>query len=251
MLRIGFSTKYFTLWNVDTRTEWKTIDGFNFPYQVTYFNYIQNLSMTEEDAIKKAILHGCENLEIDAELYGRNSSWSKQRELFSRIPSNLSYFFEFGKYSGKPIKDTNDSQYLFWYFQETGNIHCKNRLLSEFGFAEFEGQLIQKEQLENIIRRDSIIDKGIQDGKIFGKMVGNLDSQGFGILEVEENVILHLKFDEFKVCEYNGHRFGLPVKNGKGKRVKGQILQIGLGKHFGNGEFIVNSFEIIKPQIIY
>lgn len=251
MLRIGFSTKFFTLWNVETTTEFANVGGFNLPYQKTSFNYIQNLSTNEDEAIKKASLMGCEDLDVDVELYGRNSSFEKTREMFSRMPSDKSFFFEFGKLKDTKIQDCTDSNYLFWYFQETQNVHCSERLLNEFGFVEFEGQLIQREQLEKIIRRDAIIDKAIQDGKILGQMVGNLDSHGCGILEVEENVILHLKFNEFKVCEYNGRRYGLPVKNGKGKRVKGQILEVELGKHCGNGEFVVKSFEIIKSQIIY
>lgn len=254
MLRIGFSTKYFTLWNVDTRTEWKTIDGFNFPYQVTYFNYIQNLSMTEEDAIKKAILHGCENLEVDAELYGRNSSWSKQRELFSRIPSNVSYFFEFGKYSGKPIKDTNDSQYLFWYFQETRNIHCKSRLLAEFGFVEMNGSLVHGELARRILRQEEVCEQIRRERKIIGKMCGNLTAEGVGRMEVEDELFIYLKFPEFNLQSYNGHEYGLPSLAGKGKRIKGKILEIEIDEDDKDSlffDFNVKKFKIIKDQIIY
>lgn len=251
MLKIGFSNKYFTLWNVETTTEFTNVGGFALPYQRTVYCYLKNLSMTEEEALKKASFLGCEDLDVDVELYGRNASFDKKREMFSRIPSDKSFFFEFGKIKDTKIQDCNDSDYLFWYLNETQNIHCRERLIAEFGFVDFNGQLVHQEHATVLIKRERIIQQVLQDGRVFGVMVGNLSEYGGGSIEVEENVVLGIRFNEFKVCDYNGHKYGLPVKNGKGKRVKGHSIEVVVNNHDGNGNFDVVSFEVFKNQIIY
>jgi hypothetical protein len=47
MLQIGFSTKYFTLWDVQNQTEYSGSEG-QYSYNVTRFTYLQNLSLVEE-----------------------------------------------------------------------------------------------------------------------------------------------------------------------------------------------------------
>lgn len=84
MLRIGFSNKYFTIWNVQETTEFKKIDGLNLPYQKISYCYIQNLSMNEAEA-KKAIFKGVENFEIDHDLFGRNASFVTRKNCFQRF----------------------------------------------------------------------------------------------------------------------------------------------------------------------
>ena len=68
MIQIGFSKKYFTLWDVQETTEFQRIDGLNLPYQKISYCYLQNLSMNESEAKRKAIFKGVENFEIDFHL---------------------------------------------------------------------------------------------------------------------------------------------------------------------------------------
>ena len=81
MLRIGFSTKYFTLWDVQETIEWTSVGGLNLPYQKISYCYIQNLSMDENEAKRKAIFKGVENFEIDHELFGRNASFFHKKDI--------------------------------------------------------------------------------------------------------------------------------------------------------------------------
>ena len=156
MIRIGFSKKYFTLWDVIETTEFEQVEGVNLPFKLISFNYLQILSMDEEQAKRKAIFKNVENFEIDFDLYGRNASFSKRQELFSKIPSDKSFFFEFGRLKGQKIQDCNDFDYLFWYFQETQNEPSKNRLI-ENGFEEIDGQVVHAEHAKKIKLRDLVV----------------------------------------------------------------------------------------------
>lgn len=251
MLRIGFSNKMFTLWNVETETEFTNVGGFGLPYKRTTFQFIRNLSKDEEQALKKASFLGCEDLDVDVELYGINSSANKTRENYSRKASDESFFFEFGKYKNMLISGCTDVTFVFWYFMETNNIHCREKLLKEFGFVEYKGHLVQSDFGKQLFRREAVVQEAIRDGKVFGEMVGNLSVDGIGQIKIEENVVLYLKFKDFKVYEYTGNKFAYPTKNGKGKRVKGHLVEVVLGEHKGEGVFDVVSFEVFKNQIIY
>lgn len=254
MLRIGFSNKYFTLWNIETRTEWQTIGGFNFPYEKTYFHYLKNLSMDKQEALKKAVLEGVSDLEVDEELYGRNSSWEKKRELFSRIPSDKSFFFDFGKYCDQKISEVNDESYLFWYFQQTRNVHCRRRLLDEFNYKDYKGELVTSDHFEILERRRKVKDEIRRTGKAIGIAVSNLSSEGgVGRIEIEDEIQFHFCFPEFKLQSYKGYEYGLPLQEGKGKRIKGQLLELEISVPEDESffQFKVESFKIIKQQKIY
>lgn len=203
MLRIGFSKKYFTLWDVIETTEFEQVEGVNLPFKLISFNYLQNLSMDEEQAKRKAIFKNVENFEIDFDLYGRNASFSKRQELFSKIPSNKSFFFEFGKYKGKQIS-LIDVDYLFWYYQETLNVNAKAILLKN-GFVELNGQVVHYEHAQKISLRELVINEIEGKTELEVEVLSNIDfsSKRFRFA-IKDEVFHGVYSEEIKVLDYNG-----------------------------------------------
>lgn len=243
MLRIGFSNKYFTLWDVTTTTEFKNFDGLHLPYQKTYFHYLQNLSMDEKEAKRKAIFKGVENFDVDTDLRGRNASFYHTKELFSKIPSDKSYFFEFGRLKGQKIQDCNDFDYLFWFFNESQNIHAKARLL-ENGFEDFEGQVVHAEHAKKIKLRDLVV-KEIEDkDEIEVIILSNLNCENELRFEFKNEVF----FGVWNVCSkgyiYQGHEYFLPIIGGKPKRVKNKPVKVKIGD-FKAGVYQINELTIL------
>lgn len=251
MLRIGFSNKYFTLWNVDTRTEYQNAGGVFLPYQKTYFNYLKNLAMDEKTAKTKAILEGVEQFDVDHDLRGKSRSFVTDRAMFSKMPTDKSPFFEFGKYAGQKITEINDENYLFWYFQQTQNVHCRRRLLSEFGFVEWNDHVVSGEHFRTISRREVIELTILESGEAIGTLISNLNSEGIGRVEFDGE-LFNCRFPEFIEQYYNGRNYFIPAKSGKGKRMKNKLVSFKI-TGFDTGEFCfdVADFEVLKNQIIY
>mgnify|MGYP003605985961 FL=1 len=243
MLRIGFSNKYFTLWEVTTTTEFKNFDGLRLPYQKTYFHYLQNLSMDEKEAKRKAIFKGVENFEIDFDLYGRNASFSKRQELFSKIPSDKSFFFEFGRLKGQKIQDCNDFDYLFWYFQETQNEPSKNRLI-ENGFEEIDGQVVHAEHAKKIKLRDLVVAEIADKDEIEVIVLSNLNCENELRFEFKNEVFFGCWNENSKGYIYQGIEYFLPIIGGKPKRVKNKPVKVKIGD-FKAGVYQIKQMSVL------
>ena len=243
MLRIGFSNKYFTLWEVTTTTEFKNFDGLRLPYQKTYFHYLQNLSMDEKEAKRKAIFKGVENFEIDFDLYGRNASFSKRQELFSKIPSDKSFFFEFGRLKGQKIQDCNDFDYLFWFFNESQNIHAKARLL-ENGFEEIDGQVVHAEHAKKIKLRDLVVAEIADKDEIEVIVLSNLNCENELRFEFKNEVFFGCWNENSKGYIYQGIEYFLPIIGGKPKRVKNKPVKVKIGD-FKAGVYQIKQMSVL------
>ena len=239
MLRIGFSKKYFTLWDVTTTTEFKNFEGLHLPFQKTYFHYLQNLSMDEKEAKRKAIFKGVENFEIDHDLFGRNASFFHKKELFSKIPSDKSYFFEFGKFQGEPIKNCTDFDYLFWFFNESQNIHAKAILL-ENGFVEHEGQLLHGEHAKKIKLRNLVFKELEGKEEVQVEILSNIDGNNCFRFSYKNEVLWGGFQGQTKAMFYNGITYYLPVIDGKAKKIKGKIVTVKIEKNGLEADFNVN-----------
>lgn len=251
MLRIGFANKYFTLWNVDERTEYRDAGGVFLPFQKIYFHYIKNLAMDEKKAKTKAIFEGVEDFNVDHDLRGKTSSFSSERAMFSKMPTDKSPFFEFGKYSGQKITAVEDRQYLFWYYQESQNIHCRRRLLDEFGFKEWNDQIVEPELFEQMEYRNYVRSEILETGEGIGRLISNLDENGVGRVEFNEEIFF-VKFPEFGLNSYRGFDYYVPMKDGKQKRIKGKFLHFKInGFNLNESHFEIAEFEVLKKQIIY
>ena len=244
MLRIGFSTKYFTLWDVQETIEWTSVGGLNLPYQKISYCYIQNLSMDENEAKRKAIFKGVENFEIDHDLFGRNASFFHKKELFSKIPSDKSYFFEFGKFQGEHIKNCTDFDYLFYFFNESQNIHAKAILL-ENGFVEFEGQVVHAEHAKKIKLRNLVFNEIKEKKEVEVEILSNLAFENGFMFSFKNEVLNGIYLGEKKEMFYNGFNYYLPIIDGKAKRFKGKRAKLTIEKINGDWSFEINKIEIL------
>ena len=244
MLRIGFSKKYFTLWDVQETIEWTSVGGLNLPYQKISYCYIQNLSMDENEAKRKAIFKGVENFDVDTDLRGRNASFYHTKELFSKIPSDKSYFFEFGRLKGQKIQDCNDFDYLFWFFNESQNIHAKARLL-ENGFEDFEGQVVHAEHAKKIKLRGLVVNEIKEKKEIEVEVLSNLTRDGEFRFSIKNEVFFAYFFGNTKEMYYNGITYFLPIIDGKAKRFKGKKAKLTIEKINGDWSFEINKIEIL------
>ena len=250
MLKIGFANKHFTLWNVVEDKQFEVVGGMQIPFERTYYHFKRNLAMTEEKALKTAVLLGCNDLQVDNDLRGKSGSFCVQKT-FPKVDSKTSKLFDFGKYKGQEISQSKDQDYLFWYFQETRNENAKEVLLQEFGFFEYKKQLIDKESYFKIKEERAFLRRIATAGNGFATMTSNLNSEGVGRAEIDSQMI-YLRFPDFKKMNYQGIEYSLPIINEKAKRIKGKDVEI-IIKSFDaeNSVFEVESFKILTEQIIY
>ena len=241
MLQIGFSNKYYTLWNVVNETEYSGSEG-QYSYSVTRFTYIQNLSLVEENAIAKAKEKGCTDLCINDELRGRSGrSWEKRTRIEEVFANNQ---FTFGKYQGNDITKNTDVSYLKWYFSETNNILVAERVCElDENYSLYEGELLSIDILERILNAKKIEDTLAKTGTIQLQMQRNLDE--YGMVQIDG---VNYYFEEHSVMSYNGYEYGLPILGCKAKRVKNKLIEVNveLGSVNGWDVWKVTSWDFVK-----
>jgi hypothetical protein len=239
MLAIGFTSKYFTLWDIQSSPQYSqdSHGHVTLTHTSVIYTYLQNLSMTESEAIAKAKAKGCVNLEVDKELFGRNESWSVIHKGYCFLPDDLCPLFTFGKYDGTKILDCTDIQYLLWFFDKTKSRYAKMILL-ENGFIELENDIVTKEQFDEIQERRKAKElveaemKAIEEsgsGHIVFTPQKNMNSYG----ELDYKGVI-LQFKPIKVMSYNGFSYGLPIVDGVGKQIKGKeiVLLVRVIQHY-------------------
>jgi hypothetical protein len=219
MLQIGFSTKYFTLWDVQNQTEYSGSEG-QYSYNVTRFTYLQNLSLVEEKAIAKAKEKGCTQLGINDELRGRSGRSFEKR---TRIEKEFElHQFTYGKYEGDDIRENTDVNYLKWYFNETELMLVAERVCKlDSDYSIYENGLVTSEQLDNITKTNTIEAGLKKTGTIQLQMERNLDTYGF--VQIDG---IPYSFENYCTRSYNGYGYGLPTLNGKAKRVKNKLIEV-------------------------
>lgn len=247
MLKIGFASKYFTLWDVTTSTEYGQGSTGTYSYQRTQYTYYRNLSMNEGIALEKAELAGVKDLTVDTELFGRSGkSFTKisPREYVKYEDTQFSY----GKYCGEYFSKCEDISYLQWYFRDNGNIKAAERLveLDEYFVIE-NGELINQDILENRNRARVLQTVLKTQGFIDTFVDKNVDSYGF--INIDG---INFNFGKTSENFYKDWTYYLPVLNGKAKRIKNKTVRIyaELGiVYTPNGDeeaFKVSKFEVLK-----
>ena len=248
MLRIGFTNTFFTLWDVTTQTEYSG----GLPYKKTVYTYYQNLSVNEESAQLKAKEMGVINLEVDHELHGLSTSWTKTEELFSKMPQGKDPYFQFGKYSNTPILESKDEWYLKWYWEETKNIYAI-QLLVDLGYTEVDGYLYDEDEVDEARERQAsekemvMMMKEIKKstlGRIVFTPERNLDERG--MIEYNNRLVIFRKFREMN---YNGHGYSLPVVDSTGRRIKNKELIL-LVRVIDNPFIEEDALEVLKVESI-
>ena len=227
MLSIGFANKFYTLWDVssDEITTGDATYGYS-SYTKVYYTYIQNLSMDEENAKKKASEKGCKNLEVDRELFGRNNSFYKEIKTSSYIGDRLDWICKWNPYLGVDINEITDVDFLYRYYQKYDNVFAKKFLLQN-GYVFFKDwdDIITQEQYDNILayKANQEIIKSIFSNldtvNVF-EVECNQNTYGNGVMnDVKINDIkTSLLFPEVKGMYYNGIEYYLPSIKGVGKK---------------------------------
>lgn len=230
MLKIGFTNKYYTLWDIESQPNYSQNERgqVTLTHTKVIYTYLQNLSMNKEEAIEKAKNKGCKILEVDTDLFGRNSSWEFISKGYCDLPKNLSPFFEFGKYINTKIEDCNDLKYLEWYFDETKNRYAKNNLINN-GYLLFEDNIVTSENYQmltklreerNLIQSELKMIEESGTGHIVFTPERNLSRGG----KIEYKKGLFIRFKDVKQMYYNSNEYSLPIINGSAKKIKGKEL---------------------------
>lgn len=228
MLKIGFSNKYYTLWNIGSETK---IGYGNLPYMKHHFQYIQNLSIDKETAISKAKEMGCADLEVDESLRGQNSSFMTEEKLYCFLGRDRSPFFEYGKYSGKLILESDDLNYIEWYYDQTKNKLAEKKLIDSGILVNQDGKIVHSD----VIKKENLLDNLINNlgNKQIIEFESNLSEyalfsnlDGAGTFIEIENTKIYFHFENVKEYFYNQYNYFLPTIKGAGKRIKGRKLEL-------------------------
>lgn len=247
MYTIGFTTKFYTLWEV-------TVENFTNEYgrkgrHVTA-TFIKNVSMDEATARAKY-----PNAPVDLSLRGHSSF---RRTDWEPMPCDV---FPCGKYIGKPIAECSDWSYLCWAV-DTNMLCGESRdialsvLLKSGRYAEYDGNIMPLDRVNELLAEDAAREEIAAAIDINGCVdllnVTNIkqwDRDLFGSETGVERV--RLIWDGFAIdrFEYNGWEYFLPLKGGKAKRIKGKNLHI-IADHYTHEyrylDIYVKDFEIVK-----
>ena len=247
MYTIGFTSKFYTLWDV-------TVEHFTNEYgrkgeRVTA-NYIKNVSMDEQAARAKY-----PDAPVDLGLRGHSSFC---RTKWEPLPSDV---FPCGVYMGKPIADCTDFGYLYWAI-DTCMLCGESRdiavavLLGSGQYGQYDGMILPMNRVNDLLAEDAVRDEIAAAIDINGCVellnVSNIkdwDENGFGSETGVDRVNLIWDRAAIERFEYNGWEYFLPVKGGKAKRIKGKKLRI-VADHYTNDrrylDVYVKDFEIVK-----
>lgn len=247
---IGFTNKYYTLWEITEDT--KDL-GNGCKQVITHFRYIQNLSFSKEEALKK-----CPGLKIDEQLRGKTQSWSTEKEVWDNVDT-----FRFGKYKYEKIANNHDNNYLEWYWD---NVYAEHRcyvadVLKSRGYevrawisTDENGQklahqyLMSPEALDNERKEIEALDSVRTLLKNNEPIILNTEYNPNEDGELREGDVIY-KFAEVKENYYRGFYYYLPVLNGKAKRIKNKDVKITKYTYEDNDTSIninIIDFEIMK-----
>lgn len=219
--KIGFAGTFYTLWNICTEDVHHTDmrgDVHKTGVRCNY-NYIKNIST---DLEKAKSLHP--DLEVDEDLYGRNTSWSKFTpiEQIDLTPNIL----KFGKYKDQDINDLVDTDldYIVW---------VSNTNYSANGvYAKTHPKVLQyyidEANTKSAIKAktDELLESITKEGKITVTLERNFglyeNTASTNFIKDGVNINLRLQSPNFKEMSYQGHDYALPTIGGKSKRIKGK-----------------------------
>lgn len=210
---IGFTNKYFTLWSI-------TSDSIYYEngtgYDTVSYTFIQNLSMSYDDAIIKAKEMGVVDISVDNDLNGKKS-WKLSTKVYDVVK----------------ISDEKLLRYAF-YDRNTSDIDKKlisDKLISEFSYGFVDNVLYNSEDYKNYLDNknySNIVLEYVNSGEKKVIMDSNLKSyESIGTLRQklgDSKFSISIIFDNVKTMNYNGFYYALPIIDGKAKRVKNKEI---------------------------
>lgn len=217
---IGFTNKYYTLWNETLET--KVIGEQT--YNIHKYTYMQNLSFDKETAFAKAP----EGARFDESLRGLSASFEK-----TEVTVNPNAF-HCGKYTSMLFENCGDYDYMMWFFNNCARDNQKenisNILLKEgYGIISMldNPYMISPEEValrNELLEMNKLGKEFIKNSEIVILPIRNLNNEGDLYIEEYD---LEIHFMNYNVNEYNGYEYGLPLdKKGKAKRIKNKEMKI-------------------------
>ena len=260
METIGFASKFYTLWDVDVHT---VTNEYGRKGRCVTATFIKNISIDEQAARAKY-----PNAPVDMTLRG-HSSW--RRTEWEPMPSDV---FPCGQYMGKPIAECRDFGYLYWAVDR--NMLCGesreiavDALLKSGEYVYYAGTLMKAEIAAQYEQADAALDEivagidatgvievvsktniQIWDSKAGDDFLTHLTCGSY-----TDNDAVNVYWPESMVnwFQYNGYDYGLPVKAGKAKRIKGKSIKIVVDSYTVNQtnwgrrlDVVVKDFAIVK-----
>ena len=217
---IGFSTKFYTLWEVNTFAE-----GNN---SYTRYSFVKNISFDLEVAKAKypeAI--------VNLELRGHRSFVS-----YDNTPVDDGCF-RCGQYKGQKISECTDYSYMAWYFNNPSIMferHEIEKVLVPLGYKAIYSivdRMLSPEEAERINneydRVISISEQIAEHGYYDIESVGNLKDDGGdeGYLFRTNNTDIQVAYTgDVKEMYYSGYYYYLPIINGKSKKIKNKTIRV-------------------------
>jgi len=216
---IGFANKFYTLWNINEEIQHL---GNGRSYIITHYTFIKNISFNKEVALSKypeAIL--------DENLRGKTISWETKKEVWDNVDT-----FRFGKYNGEKINETDDINYITWYWDQVYDEHKAfvGEVLKSRGYEirkwdsgseylmspeDLEAEKVREASMASTI---AVLNRNEPFEITFDQ---NPNYEGYCRIE---DVLYH--FQQVHENYYQGYDYYLPVLNGKQKRIKNKPLII-------------------------
>lgn len=235
-LTIGFSEKFYTLWNVTKNDIYSTRISANGEQHFksgerVICQYIKNISFDLNKVQQKF-----PNVPINDQLRGQTRSFEyNEGKKFIEYCDDV---FSIGFNRGQAIEKCDELTVLKWSFSnETSETRLENikKQMVVLGMFEFNGIMFDDQNemyqyksnhqkrltIEKISKQ--ILNDCVDCGKHVVEFVKNLNE--YGRYYDNENGV-YIMFKDFKLMSYNGFEYGIPTINGKGKKIKGKKIEL-------------------------
>lgn len=220
MLKIGFASSYYTLWEVVEGT--RQIDATR-RVEFTNYTYIKNISIDKAKVDEKY-----PNVPFDPDLQGSRESFCKENIIID-WGDNV-YTFRFGKYNGRRIDEVNDVKYTAWYYGCIYDEAHKDYVLSflaPHGYEVIDNNLRTAEEAKEIredkATRDELVKKAEAGEEMEFLVETNPDYEG----DFDFIGYARIAFKYVKECQYKGYPYYLPIsgsEDGKACRCKNKRI---------------------------
>ena len=220
MLRIGFTKRFFTLWDVIYNPNGTRASSC----------FVQNLSKDKEKAREKAKMMGVSDLSIDYSLKWWSERWYADDKdiISSELPSSTNPAFTFGKYNGILIEDAvGDIGHIKWYYNKTKNRYAEvilknNGYIIDGDYAYTEAEhadylsrsYLKTDGIKHVTFTTNI---GVDDHRI----VVETDNAVYSRLPVSQSIL-----DEVKRGQYRNFEWLYLPKVSKRRSMKNQSVKI-------------------------
>ena len=249
---IGFANKFYTLWNVSESVK---DNGYGHKLVTTNFSFVKNISFDKDTALAKY-----PEAQFDENLRGRTKSWKSFSEVWDSVD-----VFRFGKYKYSKIDDISDSSYIAWYWDHVYDEHKDyvESILVKRGYevrsfktkagrisvttkyiVSPEDLIKEREYREKV---DTYYNKCLNGEPLEVVPTTTLNDEGY--YRSDDDIVY--KFNNFKVMDYRGFTYGLPIDlGGHTKRIKNKKVYIMDYSYSLSDNYIltitVKNFKIIK-----